>query len=335
MKSNILSIIIPVYNSEKYLKECIDSIISQNNNIFELLLIENGSTDHSKEICDEYADKFNFIKAFHIPNKGVSNARNYGIEHSSGEWITFIDSDDFISPEYIQSIEPFLNTDTDLITFNYVRYINEQKKESGNLTITEGKHQSTIELFKLAVRLEVSALSVCLSIYKNSIIKNNDLKFNEEMKTCEDFMFSLSYYNYITQYNIINKNLYYYRLNPFSTTSIRSLQHANNYQIVFNTVVNIIKDKNIDNKNILIFKERWTKWIIGLIYNYKSQKITDELIKEFVYTQTYYKLATKFKSKKIKLRFERFLLINQMNSCIFFYCKCTDLIKKIIKRYKI
>lgn len=335
MKSNILSIIIPVYNSEKYLKECIDSIVCQNNNIFELLLIDNGSTDRSKEICDEYADKFNFIKAFHIPNKGVSNARNYGIEHSSGEWITFIDSDDFISPEYIQSIEPFLNTDTDLITFNYVRYINEQKKEPGILTIKEGEHYMTLELFNLAIRLEVASLSVWSSVYRKYILQNNILRFREDMSTCEDFIFSLSYYKYVNKFYVINKNLYYYRLNPFSTTSIRSLQHANDYQIVFNTIIDTIKDKNIDHKNILIFEERWTKWIIGLIYNYKSQKIKDELIKESVYTQTYYKIATKFKSKKIKLRFERFLLINQMNSCIFFYCKCTDLIKKIIKRYKI
>lgn len=335
MKSNILSIIIPVYNSEKYLKECIDSIISQNNNTFELLLINNGSTDRSKEICDEYADKFNFIKAFHIPNKGVSNARNYGIEHSCGEWITFIDSDDFISPEYIQSIESFFNTNTDLITFNYIRYINEQKKEPGILTIKEGKHQSTIELFKVAVRLEVSALSVCLSIYKNSIIKNHNLKFNEKMKTCEDFMFSLSYYNYINQYNIINKNLYYYRLNPYSTTSIRSLEHANNYQIVFNNIINIIKDKNIDNNNILIFEERWVRWIIDLVYNYKSHGINNKTIKEIVYAKTYYKKITEFKPHNNKMKIEQFLLIHQMSSCIFLYCKGLEITKKIMRRYKI
>lgn len=335
MKSNILSIIIPVYNSEKYLKECIDSIISQNNNTFELLLIDNGSTDRSKEICDKYADKFNFIKAFHIPNKGVSNARNYGIEHSSGKWITFIDSDDFISPEYIPSIEPFLNTNTDLITFNYVRYINEQNKEPGILTIKEGEHYAAIELFNLAIRLEVASLSVWSSVYRKDILQNNILRFREDMKTCEDFIFSLSYYKHVNKFYVINRNLYYYRLNPFSATSIRDIQHANNYQIVFDAIAGICKKKNIDNTNILIFEKRWIRWIIDLIYNYKIQGINNKAIKEIVYTKTYYKRIAEFKPHNIKMKIEQFLLIHQMSSCIFLYCKSINIAKKIMKRYKI
>lgn len=335
MSYYILSIIIPVYNSEKYLKECINSIISQNNNIFELLLIDNGSTDRSKEICDEYADKFNFIKAFHIPNKGVSNARNYGIEHSSGKWITFIDSDDFISPEYIKSIEPFLNTDTDLITFNYVRYINEQKKEPGILTIKEGEHFAASELFNLAIRLEVASLSVWSSVYRKYILQKNTLRFREDMSTCEDFTFSLSYYKHVNKFHVINKNLYYYRLNPFSVTSIRNLQHANNYQIVFDNIADICKEKNIDRTNILIFEKRWTRWIIDLVYNYKIQGINNKTIKEIVYTKTYYKRIAEFKSHNFKMKIEQFLLIHQMSSCIFLYCKSIDIAKKIMKRYKI
>ena len=192
MNSPILSIVVPIYNAEEYLENCIESILTQNDSIYELLLIDNGSTDSSKKICDFYATQHKNIKAYHIPNNGVSNARNFGINHASGEWIAFIDSDDFINREYIKTIKPFLNQDIELITFNYIRYINAQKEEKGSLTIQEGLHQTSIDLFNLAIRLEVAALSVWSSIYKNEIIQKYNLRFREDMKTCEDFMFSLS-----------------------------------------------------------------------------------------------------------------------------------------------
>ena len=92
-----LSVIIPVYNVERYISRCIDSVISQHlNNEIELLLVDDGSKDLSGKICDEYASKYSWIRAFHIPNGGVGNARNYGLKQASGEYITFIDSDDFL-----------------------------------------------------------------------------------------------------------------------------------------------------------------------------------------------------------------------------------------------
>ena len=96
-----LSVIIPVYNVEPYLHRCIDSVIAQDmGDEIELLLVDDGSKDASGAICDEYASKYSWIHAFHIPNGGVGNARNYGIEHVQGEYFTFIDSDDFLDPGY-------------------------------------------------------------------------------------------------------------------------------------------------------------------------------------------------------------------------------------------
>ena len=95
----LISIIVPIYNVEKYLSRCINSVLSQTFPDFELLLIDDGSTDKSGYICDGYAQKDSRIKVFHIENGGVSAARNYGLDNARGEWITFVDADDWIDKD--------------------------------------------------------------------------------------------------------------------------------------------------------------------------------------------------------------------------------------------
>ena len=101
---NRISIIVPVYNAEKYLEKCIESILGQTYDDWELLLINDGSVDASGKICDFYASKDERIKAFHQDNAGVSVARNYGIKESCGEFLTFVDSDDYITENHIEGL---------------------------------------------------------------------------------------------------------------------------------------------------------------------------------------------------------------------------------------
>ena len=97
-----ISVIVPVYNTEKYLHRCIDSILAQTFTDFELLLIDDGSKDNSGAICDEYAAKDSRVRVFHKENGGVSSARNLGLDNVRGEWVTFVDSDDWVEKEYIE-----------------------------------------------------------------------------------------------------------------------------------------------------------------------------------------------------------------------------------------
>ncbi len=99
-----ISIIVPVYNIEKYFHRCVDSILSQTFTDFELLLINDGSNDNSGAICDEYAAKDARIRVFHKENGGVSSARNLGLDNAKGEWITFVDSDDYVKPDYLSNL---------------------------------------------------------------------------------------------------------------------------------------------------------------------------------------------------------------------------------------
>ena len=107
----LISIIVPVYNAENTLNRCIDSILSQTFCNWELLLIDDGSFDRSGKICDEYAAKNQQINVFHKLNGGVSSARNYGLIKSQGEWVTFIDGDDYIEPNYLSTLLSNVNAD--------------------------------------------------------------------------------------------------------------------------------------------------------------------------------------------------------------------------------
>src|SRR5690554_1194436 len=116
-KKPYLSVVIPVYNANEYLHACINSILLQNYKDYELILINDGSTDNSGEICDDYAERYESISVYHIENKGVANARNFGIKKSKGEYIHFVDSDDKLEPNmYLDYIKILRNNNYDIIS---------------------------------------------------------------------------------------------------------------------------------------------------------------------------------------------------------------------------
>lgn len=121
----IISIIVPVYNGDKYLSRCVDSILNQTFHDWELLLVDDGSTDKSGEICDEYATKDDRIRGLHKSNGGVSSARNYGIRHSCGKWLTFIDIDDYVQDSFLEILIKEANSVDMVVSGAY--YINDRK----------------------------------------------------------------------------------------------------------------------------------------------------------------------------------------------------------------
>ena len=110
----LVSVIVPVYKAEKWLHRCVDSILAQTMEDFEVLLIDDGSPDRSGEICDEYAAKDSRVWVFHKENGGVSSARNLGLDNAQGEWISFIDSDDWVEVDYLAGLTE--NLDADMIS---------------------------------------------------------------------------------------------------------------------------------------------------------------------------------------------------------------------------
>ena len=130
-----ISVIVPVYNVEPYLRQCVDSILNQTFTDFELLLVDDGSTDRSGAICDEYASLDARVKVFHTTNRGVSAARNLGIDKASAEWITFVDSDDWVEKSYLANFEKYSKDNYLILIQRYTMdYSFQENKQIGYYT---------------------------------------------------------------------------------------------------------------------------------------------------------------------------------------------------------
>ncbi len=210
----LLSIIIPVYNTEEYLAECINSILEQTYNDWELILVDDGSTDNSGVICDDFAQRDSRIKVLHTENGGASHARNAGIEHATGKWISFVDSDDWISSDYVDTIAN-TNEDYDIIYFNLVKKFSNGFENYLHTPSLISKDRKGTE--EILFQLKYGPLGdifgwTCAKFYKSSIIKENKIRFVEELTFREDEIFTMQYCIHINSIKLIDKYLYYYRI---------------------------------------------------------------------------------------------------------------------------
>ncbi len=210
MKGNqvpLVSIIVPVYNAEKYLNRCIDSILSQTMTDFELLLIDDGSKDNSGRICDEYAEKDARVRVFHKPNGGVSSARNLGLDNAKGKWITFVDADDRCSCDYLEHLLSKVDDDTDLIISYAV--ICDSTGEKAEVYPEYRVNATNFE--RLFVDSDMHwHTSPWAKLYRASIIYENSLRFNEMMHIGEDADFLFSFMLITDKIYVSSDTDYYY-----------------------------------------------------------------------------------------------------------------------------
>lgn len=208
-----ISIIIPIYNTSKYLRECLDSLTPQLVDDIEILLIDDCSTDNSVEIAKEYVEKDNRIRLFVQPqNAGVSSARNRGILGSRGDFICFIDSDDFVEKNYVQRLLELTKTNYDLISFGMKGYCHNGDehysiKESSMNCSVSADNPTESDYRNLFIKSFFAA--PWNKLYKKSFL--NGLLFNENCVSFEDFLFNLEYCKYVKNFIIIDDALYYYR----------------------------------------------------------------------------------------------------------------------------
>ena len=185
-----VSIIVPVYNAEKYLHRCVDSILAQTFTDFELLLINDGSKDNSGKICDEYAAKDSRVRVFHKENGGVSSARNLGLDNAKGEWVTFVDSDDWVNSSYINNLYMRSHKGVDLV-FSYATI------DKGIESYKEVYPSCLVESTCLDGIFAANDLhwhtSPWSKLYRMSLITKAGLCFNENVCIGEDLIFLYSY----------------------------------------------------------------------------------------------------------------------------------------------
>lgn len=188
----MLSIIVPVFNVEKYLSRCIDSILGQSFSDFELLLIDDGSMDASGSICDEYAAKDTRIQVFHKENGGVSSARNLGLDNAKGEWVYFVDSDDELACGGLEAINRNFDKKYDVILTGYVECDENGKISYSAISknIDELPKEKAVEALYDSSFLKYRYLGYAVVwVIRGSVIKSRHLRFDESIVVKEDTLF--------------------------------------------------------------------------------------------------------------------------------------------------
>ena len=202
-----ISVIIPVYNVESYLRDCLNSIINQTYKNFEILLINDGSTDNSGIICDEYGKKDERIHVFHKENGGVSSARNLGLLKANGVWICFIDSDDWIEPNTFLSLISRVEDEIDFVQFGF-----QQIDSFGKILMKSNIPDHEIVMNKNAyLNTNIYHSAICGYLIKTSIIRKNNINFPVTIKYGEDQAFILKALMCSHKIHIVNKHFYNYR----------------------------------------------------------------------------------------------------------------------------
>lgn len=229
--SELVTVIVPVHNAEKTLNDCIESILNQTYKEIEIIIIDDGSTDNSLEICKIIANSSNIINLIHEENAGVSCARNMGLESAHGDFIVFVDSDDTIMPDYVESlickvheyncdivIEGFLANSKGHVRKNSLSF-------EGIIKITELKHHLKEMIDKKFF------LSVWGKLYRKHIIDNYHIQFDKEISIGEDMLFNCTYFKYVNLLYVSRKCEYIYKIGENET----SLTHEFNLSRVENT----------------------------------------------------------------------------------------------------
>lgn len=204
----LVSVIVPVYNVQDYLAECINSIIRQNYTHFELLLVDDGSTDNSGMLCEQYRKKDNRIKVIHKKNGGLSDARNYGIDKALGEYLTFIDSDDYVSEIYLNAlVNTAIHNNADIVQVEFTR----EKNRLASKSAFGNKIYNPTEALKSMLTLQRVQVNAWAKLYHAKLfdgVRYPVGKINED---------NLTTYKTLIRANKVvccSDYLYYYRVNP-------------------------------------------------------------------------------------------------------------------------
>lgn len=290
-----VSIILPVYNSEKSLQKCINSILRQTFADFELIIINDGSTDNSREICENLKNQDNRITVINQENGGVSAARNKGLSVAKGRYIMFCDSDDYVAIDWIEALYNAITNAPESLT---VCSINQSVGKSINTDFSsENNHISYFELYKIGLSAYTPN-----KIYNKNIIDENNLTFDVNCSFAEDVKFNCEYYNHCKDVFFVNKKLYFYNISDEGLSKSYKINSFDLHIMPFS-----IRIKHIPKENINEYCNIWLYQFVNLFDNVFDKR------------NTQMSLADKFKynNKMIKTAEFQFCADNSTESKLF------------------
>lgn len=259
----LVSVIIPVYNAEKYLRRCIFSILNQTYNNIEIILVNDGSTDRSGDICQLYANKYTHIHAVHQDNQGPAAARNAGMTQATGTYIQFVDADDTIKPTMIAYLAGEMDRGADLIISGFTT-------DDRTFTPSMIGHFSKQALIPQIGKLyhEIILPSLCNKMYRHELIKTNEIEFIQSCSFGEDLLFNLDYLETCSNIQVSPRALYEYRRNTDSLTSKYISDMFFNHKILHQKTVNfLITNDHYEAENKHLINIIFTNGIIHSLTN--------------------------------------------------------------------
>lgn len=273
----VLSIIVPVYNAEEFLTPCLDSIVNQSYKSLEIILVNDGSTDKSKEICERFVTNDPRIVLINQENSGQASARNRGLELATGKYIAFVDSDDTVSLDLFKSNVELLERHNTFDIVQFPRHIN-FGSDTNELIKQDEQIVRKDVLFKSWLEKEIISWLVWDKIYRRDIFSN--LRFKEGM-IYEDNYLIADVLSISKGIRISNKGIYYYWLRENSTTTKKhSLKKDLDTQKVSLNILRKIKDLNNVSKGRTVIVSRVFYVYVSLIINYKHQFSIDKIFLE-------------------------------------------------------
>lgn len=331
-----VSVIVPVYNCEEYIQECLNSIINQSYENLEIIVINDGSKDNSDKIIKDICKEDERIKYIFQKNMGPSTARNNGIKNALGEYLVFIDADDNVDKEYIEKL--LINVEeknADLVCCGYI-----EKSVYGNNELNDFYKDKNRLSKKQFISKVCCGLGGTLwgKIFKTEIIKKNNILMNSDIYMCEDLLFVLEYCKYGETFYAIKDKLYMYnRLNEKSITSIITKEYLDNNIKVYNILEDLLNELGLEYKKIYeILKKRYeglTKAIIKSevksVGSYTEYLLYKNNLRLILNKSDIRKFKKNFSNKRVSEKISYILINNELYLGIYLYESLYNLCHKL------
>ena len=277
----LFSVIIPVYNVEDYLRECVDSIIGQTCKDYEVILIDNGSTDSSGAICDQYASEHTNIKVKHVmPNIGISGARNEGQKLATGDYILFIDSDDYYYDNKVfERIKEKITNAPDVVLYSCAHFFEKTGTlKKVNLKV-DVKGRSVLDICRDLVDIDAYSNSAWSKAIKRSLLEDNNIHFTKGI-AIEDNDWYYKVILHVKSIEVIEEPTYVYRRRASSVTATADIKHTIDNLSVIDKWTEIVK-KEKDNPNSEIITLSLAKQYCNYMIGYSKQPFDSQLTQRF------------------------------------------------------
>ncbi|VYT80160.1 glycosyltransferase [Clostridium tertium] len=296
----MITIILPIYNVEKYLEKSLKSILDQSYKDYELIVVDDGSTDKSLKILNKYKSKFQKIRIFTQDNIGVSEARNLALSHAKGDYILFVDSDDFLKEDMVEKMAcKAKESQSDIVISNYYLYYEENKFHKAISDMPNIITYQSGQVVDMMLRYKFQG-QLWNKLFKHSLLKENDFSF-EKGRYIQDIFPVFKVINKAKKITYIDDELYFYRQREGSTVNKRNKKLTEDFYHAMTSIINYIEENEIDvnKKSLKIFKSNVFSYFI---YHYTNEDLKNN-----------YRKFKKSQYKNLNMNFSEFLFLKGLS----------------------